>query len=88
MISNQTLLNEMEKHITNAKNLKNDEALREHIIAVRALCDLALATKGAMQTLAVSQSIQPSAFVERTPSSLTSTKLEEDDANGDSIFDF
>lgn len=93
MISNQTLLNEIEKHVTNAKNFKNDEVLREHIIAIRALCDLALATKGTTPSLSIPQPVQ-STFVERNqpaytpPSSLTSTKLEEEGANGDSIFDF
>lgn len=77
MISYETLLKEMEKHLLQAKSAENTQQLREHLSAIRALCDVGL-----------NQSEELTNLPQNTNPTLSSGKLEEDDANGKSIFDF
>lgn len=84
MISYDTLIKEMEKHILLARSSKNNQELREHLSAIRALCDV-----GLVQSDVESINIQrPANIQEVTNLPSTSAKLEEEDANGTSIFDF
>lgn len=98
MISYQTLLNEIEQLVANAKNVKDDHQLREQLSAIRALCNVALTNGSGSQALQgqnvtskqqtqVFQS-NPSQSMMNNASSLNGSKLQENDANGDSIFDF
>ncbi|NLY80628.1 MAG: YwdI family protein [Lysinibacillus sp.] len=81
MISYERLFNEIERYTTMAKSAKDEQQLREIFSAIRALCDVALNAK---HQPAQTQNIQQLASSHHLPSA----KLEEDDANGDSIFDF
>lgn len=92
MISFQTLLQEIEKHTHHAKNIVDEQQIRDRIIAIRTLCEVALAeqhsditmTKHTFQEINKVQSL-PS----NTTMSISSERLkEEDGANGNSIFDF
>ncbi|BDG33923.1 hypothetical protein PthBH41_36350 [Parageobacillus thermoglucosidasius] len=81
------ILTKMEEQLRQAKTAASQQRLREHIAAVRALCDLVLEKEEAeaKETTAVS-----SAAV--VPLSIPQGKSERidigDDANGPSLFDF
>lgn len=77
MISYETLLKEMEKHLLQAKSTESTQQLREHLSAIRALCDVGLVQSEGRKILP-----------QNTNSTLSSVKVEEDGANGNSIFDF
>ncbi|MEK4093907.1 MULTISPECIES: YwdI family protein [unclassified Viridibacillus] len=102
MISHELIVTEIDKYLLQAKHAQNEQEIREALSAVRALCDVVLAKSSEtiarpsrpldMQTSQViqSQNIQPSQQMMQTqiPASITTNKLHEEDANGDSIFDF
>lgn len=102
MISHELIVTEIDKHLLQAKNARNEHEIREALSAVRALCDVVLAKSSEtiarpsrpldMQNSQVvqAQNIQPSQQIMQTqvPASITTNKLHEEDANGDSIFDF
>lgn len=94
MISVQTLLQQIERHTQLAKSTDNDQEIREQLIAIRTICELALAeqssnisvTKQHIQQQNLTQTVQLS---NTTQVSLSSSPLKEDDgANGNSLFDF
>ncbi|BDH60553.1 hypothetical protein MTP04_06830 [Lysinibacillus sp. PLM2] len=91
MISVDTIINEIEKHTRIAKGAKDNQQKREHIVAIRALCDVLLAEQNSNtvtfqknEELDNVQSIQ----MKNNIASLPSNKLKEEDANGESLFDF
>lgn len=86
MISYKTLLKEIEKHVANAKDAKDEQQLREQLSAIRALCDVALIKNNETDELSIIKEQQPQVMTNN--SSLSSSKLQENDANGESIFDF
>ncbi|MFP3917825.1 YwdI family protein [Lysinibacillus telephonicus] len=95
MISYQALLSEIEQLVANAKNVNDEHQLREQLSAIRSLCNVALTNGSAHQTLqgqktitSLSNEINSSQTMINTASSMRGAKLQENDANGDSIFDF
>lgn len=78
MISYDTLISEIERHILLAKSTENTQQLREHLSAIRALCDVGLVQNNG--EVAITQQI-----TNVVPSPV---KLKEEDGNGTSIFDF
>jgi len=105
MISYQALLLEIEQLVASTKNSPDEQHIREQLSAIRALCNVGLATGNySAATSAQSflssranqstQSFQTSPLMTQThnmiqnSSSLNGGKLKEEDANGDSIFDF
>ncbi|TSI07484.1 YwdI family protein [Lysinibacillus sp. BW-2-10] len=96
MISYQTLINEIEQLVASAKGEKDEQQIREQLSAVRALCNVALSSNKNNQSASfshkssatpVSNSVQQDNVVNNV-SSLNGAKLKENDANGESIFDF
>ncbi|RUL53115.1 YwdI family protein [Lysinibacillus antri] len=96
MISYQTLINEIEQLVASAKGEKDEQQIREQLSAVRALCNVALSSNKQTQSgsvsykssaTPVSNSVQQDNIVNNV-SSLNGAKLKENDANGESIFDF
>lgn len=97
MISYDMIIAELEKQLLHAKQSQTDQQKREVLTAMKALCDVALQSKGSapiqsqfvqptMMTAApVSPTMQQSAAVV-LPNQVN--KLQEEDANGDSLFDF
>lgn len=87
----------MQQELQHAKNEGSEQKVRERLMAIRTLCDLVLDESPAeakrvevipvQQTQQVMQQMQPIQPVQTTTIQQT-TKLEEDDANGDSLFDF
>ncbi|RHW40056.1 hypothetical protein D1B33_04195 [Lysinibacillus yapensis] len=101
MISYQTLLQEIEQLAASTKNSKDDQKIREQLSAIRALCNVGLtdetknpasprisaAAVRPAQTMQPIQYAQPQQIIQST-SSLNEQKLDEKDANGESLFDF
>ena len=83
MISNRQILMQIEKQLQEAKTASGEQSIRESLAAIKALCDVALT---------VPQTESP--IVLQTPSvkaatlTVPSAPLKEDDANGESLFDF
>lgn len=90
MISKETLLQEITRQVA-AAQAGNTQATREALTAIRSLCDVALRSEQ-VASQSVTQPLQPvqqAVPVMQQVSALSATKrLEEDGANGDSIFDF
>lgn len=89
MISYQRLFHEIERYTMQAKAVQNEQQYRELLSAIRALCDVALNAQSQNQPVQL-HSVKTKGEMS-TPSSistLSTKKLEEDDANGESIFDF
>lgn len=78
------ILTEIEKHTVQAKNAE-PARVRESVAAIRALCDLLLNDEP------LSESSRPKAMPLASPQVQTVSsinKLKEEDANGDSLFEF
>jgi hypothetical protein len=85
MISYKRLFGEIERYALKARETENEQELRELLIAVRALCDVAL---NEPKHPAVTEQGQPQLYATGGNRFLPSRKIEDEDANGDSIFDF
>jgi hypothetical protein len=79
MIPLSRIVDEIEKHVSTAKVRDDESGFRESLIAIRALCDVALGESSKMY--------QPARSLEPQPIQ-TSEPIKEEDANGDSLFDF
>lgn len=78
------ILTEIEKHTAQAKNAE-PARVRESVAAIRALCDLLLNDEP------LPESSRPKALPLASPQVQTVSsinKLKEEDANGDSLFEF
>ncbi len=81
MISNQQIVSQIEKQLQAARQNTNDQLVRESLAAIKALCELALDSSPRVevpQTHLSPKRVEPS----------VGTRVREEDANGDSIFDF
>ncbi|KGR75919.1 YwdI family protein [Ureibacillus sinduriensis] len=104
MISYQALLLEIEHLVASTKNHADEQYLREQLSAIRALCNVGLSKGTKTSTHGQNSStiggtypaqsfqsspmpIQPQNIIQNT-NSFNGAKLEENDANGESIFDF
>ncbi|KGR85746.1 YwdI family protein [Lysinibacillus odysseyi] len=91
MISYDAVLAQMEQLVRHAKNTHNEQHMREQLTAVKALCEVVLGQAGSMPqhvvTAAQAVPLQKNqhTLIQQTASS---DRLDEPDANGDSIFDF
>lgn len=79
------ILTKMEEQLRQAKTAASPQRLREHVAAVRALCDLVLEKEEEKETTVAS-------VAATAPLSIPQGKSERidigDDANGPSLFDF
>lgn len=90
-ISVNQLLKKMDKELEKAKLAEGSSKLRESIHSIKILCELILEENEVDSRLsqAVVTTLPKTSQVVSTTTSLTSRKLEmEDEANGDSLFDF
>lgn len=89
----------MQLELQTAKNERNEQKIRERLMAIRTLCDLVLdeapaevkpfeAVRVPTQPMQPVQPFVQPISVQQPTTVQQSTKLEEDDANGDSLFDF
>ncbi|HEY9570522.1 MAG TPA: DUF5327 family protein [Metalysinibacillus sp.] len=80
MISQQSVIHEMEKQLQQAKQAQSEAELKASLTAIQALCNVALHDTAHTKPTLLGQAI--------TAPAVAQPKLEEDDANGDSLFDF
>lgn len=100
MISYDMIIAELEKQLHHAKATQASQAKREALAAIRALCDVALQSETPKQLVPMQNSAVispiPSAIPNNQMMQQSSTmtpptqanRLMEEDANGDSLFDF
>ncbi|MFC5604945.1 YwdI family protein [Sporosarcina koreensis] len=86
MISTERIIEEMQRQLNYAKTADDDQAVRETLTAIRALCQVVLVSDKKEEPIITPRTMQ----ITHKPriSSLESRPLEEEDANGGSIFDF
>ncbi|MDQ0230791.1 YwdI family protein [Metabacillus malikii] len=91
------LLQKMDDELRKAKASQNDNEIRESLIVIKSLCDVVLAEKNSLhipspKTNEINQSelqkMMGNLAPVKTASPLPDNKIEEEDANGDSLFDF
>lgn len=90
MITYESIVKQIEKLTTEAAHAVTEQQAREKLAAIRALCDVVLDEKISSPKPASinSMSTTISSPVYTQPVAMPAQKLEEDDANGDSLFDF
>ena len=90
MITYESIVKQIEKLTTEAAHASTEQQAREKLAAIRALCDVVLDEKISSPKPASinSMSTTISSPVYTQPVAIPAQKLEEDDANGDSLFDF
>ena len=95
-ISIQQLLMKMEDQLKDARSSNSDARIRERVYAIKSLCELVLDQDGRMEENIFQQ---PSYPVTQTPINMVAQpmqttqttqtkKLNTDEGNGDSLFDF
>lgn len=85
MISSEQILNQIEKQIKLAKMDADGQSAREALAAIRALCDVVLDSPKARHSINIPIVSQP---IDTAVLSTKAAPLKEDDANGESLFDF
>lgn len=86
MITEKQMLEHMERTLLKAKQATSPEQMRDEVAGIKAMCELFLNASPKQGHV-----IQPtSQLVSHSKSSvhLVESKLQDEDANGDSIFDF
>ena len=88
MIPLSRVLAEIDKHAAAAKLRGDDQSIRDSLLAIRALCDVALSEQVEFRPVAAPIRVeQPSSTIPSVSVS-SGQRMKEDDANGDSLFDF
>lgn len=90
MITYESIVKQIGILTTEAAQAATEQQAREKLAAIRALCDVVLDEKISTPKPASinSMSATISSPVYTQPVAVPAQKLEEDDANGDSLFDF
>ncbi|MGM7723550.1 YwdI family protein [Metabacillus sp. Hm71] len=95
------LLGKMEEELVKAKNSETDKELREKLVVIRSLCEIILEDDTSSSSLRIPSpkpnEINPAELQKmmgnysttaNQQSGISSTRYKEEDANGDSLFDF
>lgn len=86
MIPYQAVIQQLEKQLSGAKNAGNDQQIREALTAIRALCDVVLDSSSNTPSITTPSKHLPQMLVsEMKPSSLSTSKIEEDGADRKSV---
>jgi len=88
MIPYQAVIQQLEKQLSGVKNTGDEQQIREALTAIRALCDVVLDTSDGISKAQSKHLPQMLVSEPKQPSLYTAKIVEEDGANGDSIFDF
>ncbi|WP_432363574.1 YwdI family protein [Sporosarcina sp. UB5] len=88
MISTERIIVEMQRQLNYAKTANDDQAVREALTAIRALCQVVLVSNDQKDEPIITPKTMSIAHQPQLPSSIEGVPLEEDDANGNSIFEF
>ncbi len=93
MISYEAIIAQIEQAVQQAKHAQSEQQMREQLTAVKALCEVVLGQQASYITGKLVQQTTSStaSYCKQAPvmqQANASSKLQEPDANGDSIFDF
>ncbi len=92
MISYEAIIAQIELTVQQAKHAQSEQQMREQLTAVQALCEVVLGQRASrIPDQLVQQRQEVQSFPVQAPEmqqANASSKLQELDANGDSIFDF
>ncbi|QTD40700.1 YwdI family protein [Sporosarcina sp. Te-1] len=89
MISPEQVLAEMERQLQNAKMAQDERAVREALAAIRSLCEVVLGSPVLMRAVPQKEQVPQQAVAPiSSPLPMEGKPLEEEDANGGSLFDF
>lgn len=80
MISHDQILSEMDRQLQIARRTGDERAVREALAAIRSLCEVVLGGEIKREEIKQAPSVAAAPFEGKI--------LEEEDANGGSIFDF
>lgn len=86
MISYDRILNEMERQLHTARRTTDKGEMREALAAIRSLCEVALDESAEREAKVIPKMLTTNKI--QSISSLEAKPLEEEDANGGSLFDF
>jgi hypothetical protein len=88
-ISVEQLLKKMESELHKAKLAESSVKLRENVHSIKVLCELILEDSGSKEVRSIPERVALQPQIQSiTPTTLSVKKLEEEEANGDSLFDF
>ncbi|WP_186667998.1 YwdI family protein [Sporosarcina sp. BP05] len=87
MIPYDRIISEMERQLSVARRTNEDSTMREAFAAVRSLCEVALGGESKREEKIVPKMLTTASAVQSI-TSLDGKLLEEEDANGGSLFDF
>ncbi|MFE4045670.1 MULTISPECIES: YwdI family protein [unclassified Priestia] len=92
------LLDKISAEVQKAKHHSNSANVRDQLVAIKALCELALDQNGEVSVskpvvmsspeMMQSPEIMQQQIIQSSKPNFEGTKLKSDDANGDSLFDF
>ncbi len=90
MIAVTHVLDELQKQLAKAKNSSDEQEIRESLAAMQSLCGLVLGAKDAGGSSVTSRTPAAAPSIPAVPvsSPMEGKLLEEEDANGGSLFDF
>ncbi|QOR66574.1 YwdI family protein [Cytobacillus suaedae] len=77
------ILEKMQAELDQAKQTNNEGKVREHLVIIQTLCDLVVEERSKSE-----QTMSTTPFIQQPVPTTQTTKLKEDDGNGDSLFDF
>lgn len=86
-IDTMRILNEIDKHTSRARSGDVAKA-RDSVAAIRALCDLLLEDDQPMSDIQAPRAVPLSSPQPQVQTVSAVNKLKEEDANGDSLFEF
>ena len=91
MISYEAIISQIEQTVQQAKHANSEQQMREQLTAVKALCEVVLGQQASHTPSKLGQqmtAVQPASVQAPVMQQVNaSSKLQEPDANGDSIFD-
>ncbi|WP_353050253.1 YwdI family protein [Bacillus sp. ISL-47] len=88
-ISVQKLLGKMEKELLEAKNSSSEARIRERVQAIKSLCEIVLEESDTGSTSVAASVSHTYSAPAAQPANLLPKKMKmNDEANGDSLFDF
>lgn len=88
MIPYDRIISEMERQLSVARRSSDEHTMREALSAIRSLCEVALGGESGRREEKVVPKMLTTASAVMSITSLEGKPLEEEDANGGSLFDF
>lgn len=88
MVSKKLLIEKMIKELTSAKQASNHEHMMQHIASVQSFCEVLLDESSSDSSVRENEKMSDIEIKAMLGETKRQSPLLDDDANGDSIFDF